>query len=81
MCEDCVKVRPTFGLTGERTKRWCSGKGNGAVSVQQQKMCEDCGKVSANFKLPGERTKRWCGGCGKGHGAVSGRQRMKRAKF
>ena len=81
-CEDCSKVTASYGLPGERTKRWCSGcgKGHRAVRVQQHKMCEDCGKVMASFGLPGERKGRWCGGCGKGHGAVSSQQRMKRAK-
>ena len=48
-CEDCGKVRATFGLPGERSKRWCAGcgKGHGAVRIQQHKMCEVCGLARA----------------------------------
>ena len=52
-CEDCGLVRATFGLAGERSKRWCGGcgKGHGAVRIQQQKMCEDCSLARATLGL------------------------------
>ena len=78
MCEDCGEVRPSYGLLGEQTKRWCSGCGKrhvGAVSVQQRQKCEDNGEKQPSFTLPGERTLRWCSGCGKGHRAVDERRR------
>ena len=72
MCEDCEKVQPTFGLPGERRKRWCAGCGrsNGAVSLSLQKVCEECRMVTASFGMPGERMRRWCSSCGKQKGAV-----------
>jgi hypothetical protein len=68
-CEDCQLKRKTFGLPGERRRRWCSVCAKlhaGAVSAH--KKCEGCGLKTASFGLLEEgRKRRWCSACARGH--------------
>ena len=57
LCKGCGLKAPSYGLPGERRKRWCAGcaaaEGSGAVHLGKKKKCEGCGLKQPNFGLPG----------------------------
>jgi hypothetical protein len=69
MCEGCNDTVASFGIAGDRVKRWCAscGKAHGAVRLSARKMCEGCGYKLAHHGAAINRVKRWCASCGKEH--------------